>query len=69
MSTPKLTEQVDLIAKLADLREVDYHNTLILHSIIELLIQKGLLTHSELQATAQRLDKQLDNQLTSLPLT
>ncbi len=52
-------KEVHLIAKLADLQEVDYHNTLVLHALIELLVAKGLLTHDELTAKVNELDTQL----------
>lgn len=56
-------KDVHLIAKLADLQEVDYHNTLVLHAIIELLVGKGLLTHEELTAKVNELDSQLTLQI------
>lgn len=52
-------KEVHLIAKLADLQEVDYHNTLVLHALIELLVAKGLLTHDELTSKMHELDTQL----------
>lgn len=48
--------EVDLIAKLADLKEEHYKNTLILSAIIELLVDKGILTTDELEAKAMELD-------------
>ncbi|MFE1630225.1 hypothetical protein ACFLFF_26090 [Brevibacillus reuszeri] len=56
-------KEVQLIAKLADLQEVDYHNTLVLHALIELLIEKGLLTHEELTTKVHALDSQLSFQI------
>lgn len=56
-------KEVQLIAKLADLQEVDYHNTLVLHAVIELLIAKGLLTHEELAAKVHELDTQMTLQI------
>lgn len=55
-------DEVNLIAKMADLQEIDYQNTLILHAMIELLIQKGLITKDELLAQARAIDKQLTRQ-------
>ncbi len=52
-------QEVNLIAKLADLQETDYHNTLVLHAVIELLIEKGLLTREELIGKVQELDENL----------
>jgi len=56
-------KEVQLIAKLADLQEVDYHNTLVLHALIELLVEKGLLTLEELTTKVQALDSQLSFQI------
>ncbi len=55
-------EEVNLIAKIADLQETDYQNTLILHAMIELLIQKGLITKDELVTQARSIDEQLTRQ-------
>lgn len=56
-------KEVQLIAKLADLQEVDYHNTLVLHALIELLIAKGLLTREELTDKMHELDSHLTFQI------
>ncbi|MGG1659182.1 hypothetical protein [Brevibacillus sp. NRS-1366] len=56
-------KEVHLIAKLADLQEVDYHNTIVLHALIELLVSKGLLTHEELSTKVKELDSQLTFQI------
>jgi len=53
-----LTE-VNLIAKLADLQEADYHNTVVLHAVIDLLIQKGIITRDELLQQARTIDAEL----------
>lgn len=47
---------VDLIGKLADLKEQHYHNTLILSVMVDLLVAKGILTRDEIEATASKLD-------------
>jgi hypothetical protein len=52
-------KEVNLIAKLADLQEVDYHNTLVLHAVIEVLVAKGLLTKDEIAHKMSELDTQL----------
>ncbi len=43
-------------ARLADMREVQYRQTLALASLIELLVTRGILDREELARTAQRLD-------------
>lgn len=53
-------EQVQLAAKLADLKEEHYETVLALSAMLELLIDKGLLTREELTAKAGELDAQLD---------
>ncbi|RNB83404.1 hypothetical protein EDM56_22330 [Brevibacillus fluminis] len=58
-------QEVNVLAKLADLQETEYHNTVLLHGIIELLIQKGVLTREELLAKARQIDTQLSQQLPS----
>lgn len=52
-------KEVNLIAKLADLQEVEYHNTLVLHAVIELLVAKGFFTREELADKMTELDTQL----------
>jgi hypothetical protein len=52
-------EQVDFIGKLADLKEQHYQNTLILSAILELLLEKGLLTHQDIELKASQLDEAL----------
>lgn len=49
-------EQVDLIAKLADLKEQHYRTTLALTAALELLAEKGVFTEQELRAKAAALD-------------
>ncbi|ERM16858.1 hypothetical protein [Brevibacillus laterosporus] len=56
-------DQLDILAKLSDLRNVDYHNTLVLHAIIELLTEKGLLNHEEVTAKVQQLDSHMNTQI------
>lgn len=42
-------QEVDLIGKLADLKQDHYHHVLVLGSIIELLMDKGIITREELE--------------------
>ncbi|MDH6351532.1 MULTISPECIES: hypothetical protein [Brevibacillus] len=59
-------KEVQIIAKLADLQETDYHNTLVLHALIDILVAKGLLTHDELTEKVNELDSQLSFQLDTI---
>ncbi|MVP00730.1 MULTISPECIES: hypothetical protein [Paenibacillus] len=56
-------DEVQLIGKLADLKEDHYRSSLILTALIDVLIDKGLVTSQELQA---RIDK-LDNSFSPYP--
>jgi hypothetical protein len=49
-------DEVHMIAKLAELKDEHYKHSLMISSITELLIEKGILTTDELQARATRLD-------------
>lgn len=48
---------VHIAAKLGDLKDEHYRNTLALSTIIELLIDKGLLTREEIACKAEELDR------------
>lgn len=52
----KARESINLYATLADMKDVDYKNTLAVTTLIDLLIEKGLITREEMAARAQRLD-------------
>ena len=49
-------DRLDIMGQLADLKDVDYKNTLGIVSIIELLIEKGILTKSDITKKAKFLD-------------
>lgn len=49
-------ERALLGAQLADMKEIDYRNTLAIASLIECLVERGLLDRSELAAKARDLD-------------
>lgn len=48
-------EQVSFVAKLADLKEDYYRNTLAVSALIELLIDKGIITRQEIEQKAAQL--------------
>ncbi|MDQ6421926.1 hypothetical protein RB620_21080 [Paenibacillus sp. LHD-117] len=60
-NTPAAWEQVQLAAKLADLKEDHYRTVLTLSAMLELFIDKGLLSREELTAKAEQLDEQLES--------
>ena len=60
-SSPSAWEQVQMAAKLADLTEEHYRTLLTMSAILELLVDKGLITREELQAKTEQLDDQLES--------
>lgn len=58
---PSAWEQVQLAAKLADLKEDHYRTVLTLSAMLELFIEKGILSRDELTAKAEALDSQLES--------
>lgn len=54
-----LPAEVDLFAQLADLKEVDYRNTLVITALVELLVEKGIIQRREVIQKAQQMDVDL----------
>jgi hypothetical protein len=54
-----LPHEVDVIAQLADLKEVDYKNTLVLTALVELLVERGFISRKEVIQKARQLDVDL----------
>lgn len=48
---------VDILYQISKLKETDYNNMLLLTSIIELLIEKKVITRTELTDRSRRLDE------------
>ncbi|WP_028563603.1 hypothetical protein [Paenibacillus pinihumi] len=66
MSTSKNAwEQVNLAASIADLKDNHYQSLLALSAMLELLIDKGLLTREEVAAKAAVLDQELTNTISA----
>ncbi len=59
-------QQVDLGAKLADLKQEHYHSVLTLSAMMELLIDKGILTMDELETKANAIDNKLQTLISGL---
>ncbi|WMT40996.1 hypothetical protein RE628_28710 [Paenibacillus sp. D2_2] len=49
-------QEVHMLAKLADIKEEHYHQLVTLSAIIELLIEKGMITRAEIEAKAVELN-------------
>ncbi|GAB6990987.1 hypothetical protein [Paenibacillus pini] len=54
---PSSADYVHLMATLGDLKDEHYRNTLALSTMIELLIDKGILTREEVEKKAAELDQ------------
>lgn len=54
---------IDIIGQIADLKDIDYKNTLAIVSIIELLIEKNIITRTDIMKKAQFLDSLTVEQL------
>jgi hypothetical protein len=59
--TPAAWEHVQLAAKLADLKDEHYRTVLTLSAMLELFIEKGILSREELKAKEGALDAQLES--------
>ncbi|MGF7049324.1 hypothetical protein J2T13_003834 [Paenibacillus sp. DS2015] len=58
MEQPNLsTDLVSMIAKLADLKDEHYLNTLAISTMLELLVDKGIFTREEMENKAAELDQ------------
>lgn len=50
-------DNIDIIAKLSDMKIVDYKNTLALVSLIEVLVEKGIIQKDDIALKAEEIDK------------
>jgi hypothetical protein len=50
-------KEIDIICELAELKDIDYKNTLAITSLIELLIEKKVITRQEMGAKAREIDE------------
>ncbi|MGB7603865.1 MAG: hypothetical protein WBL93_00090 [Lutisporaceae bacterium] len=62
---------LEIIGQIADLKEIDYKNTLAIASIIELLIDKGIINRNDIALKALHLEKMTldeiqDNRIASI---
>lgn len=47
---------IDMWAQLGDLKDIDYRNTLAIASMVELLVEKGIISRNEIATKAKELD-------------
>lgn len=62
------SQDIEIISQLADLKEIDYRNTLAIATLIELFIEKGLCTRQEFTRKAKELDAATINEINSIRL-
>lgn len=48
--------KLDIVGQIADMKEVDYKNTLAIASIIEVLIDKGIINRNDIALKALQLE-------------
>lgn len=61
-------DEVNLIGKLADLKTSHYHNSLILSALIDLLVEKGVITMHEIQTKADEMNRYTQEPELKLPI-
>lgn len=49
-------KELDICAQLSDMKDIDYRNTLAIASIIELLVEKGIIQRNDIAIKARQLD-------------
>lgn len=57
---------IDIIAQLADLKEIDYRNTLAIACIIEILIEKGIIKRQDIALKARELENMTISEIRKL---
>ena len=49
-------KEIDIVSQLSDLKNIDYRNTLAIATLIEIMVEKGIITRQEFAKKAQQLD-------------
>lgn len=62
---------LEIVGQIADLKEIDYKNTLAIASIVELLIDKGIINRNDIALKAMQLERMTldeiqDNRIASI---
>ncbi|SHK37723.1 hypothetical protein [Paramaledivibacter caminithermalis] len=58
-------DKIDIYAKIGDLKDIDYRNTLAIATLVELLVEKGIITRQEFSHKAYILDNMSTEELKS----
>ncbi|MFZ7121284.1 MAG: hypothetical protein ACOWWH_10070 [Eubacteriaceae bacterium] len=54
-------DKLEIYNHILNIKETEYKNTLVIASIIEILIDKGIINKFDISIKAKELDKSLDN--------
>jgi len=57
-----LKQTVDVLSQIAQLKEVDYKNTLMITSLIEVLVDKGIIARKEVFEKSIFLDRLVESE-------
>ena len=49
-------DELELVGKIADIKELQYQNMLLVHALIDLLEEKKIIAREDLMEAAKRLD-------------
>ena len=49
--------KIDVIAQIGDIKEIEYRNTLAITSVIELLLEKKIISRDDISKKAEELDQ------------
>ncbi|RKD22899.1 hypothetical protein BEP19_11730 [Ammoniphilus oxalaticus] len=49
-------DEIDLVAQLSDLKEVDYNNTLVISALVELLVENGIVSRKAVLQKTKELE-------------
>ncbi len=52
----KVTDQIDFAAQIGDIKLIEYKNTLVITSILELLLEKNIISKEDIVKKAKELD-------------
>ncbi len=58
--------ELDVFAEISDLKEVDYRNTLAIASMIQILIDKGIIEKHDIARKSRQLDEMSLEELKSM---
>ncbi|HAZ38046.1 MAG TPA: hypothetical protein DDX02_06400 [Clostridiaceae bacterium] len=61
-----MMSEIDILYQISNLKEIDYKNTLAITGIIEILIEKNIITRSEFIKKINELDSEVSKDLQNI---